>query len=159
MTVAVLLGCPTGRLEAPRPLALARVRTAALLLRTGVASRVLVVGGAPRGGCSEAQVMAELLEREGVPPSCIECEHLSANTLENALAARRLLTGERHVLVVTQRFHAARARRCFALAGLSAVVCEAPAPVDARRRRVLRMRERLSWWLLPLHRLVQLLRR
>jgi uncharacterized SAM-binding protein YcdF (DUF218 family) len=111
-------------------LTLDRVRYGARVARaTGLP--VLVTGGAPRGGRTEADVMRATLEQEfGVPVRWLEDR--SRDTFENArfTAARLERDGVKRVALVAHGFDMRRARAEFAAAGLEVV----PAPTFVHAR-------------------------
>jgi len=80
----------------------------ALWLRYG---RLVVTGGAPRMGRTEAGVMEGYLISRGVPPGRILAEHESASTVENAINTWRL--GVVLPTVVTSAYHGGRTRTVF----------------------------------------------
>jgi DUF218 domain len=76
-------------------------RRAATLFDQGLASRVLVTGGAVGGiepFATEAEAFAHVLRERGVPPERIVTEHLASNTGENVRFGMRALT-ERGIVV------------------------------------------------------------
>jgi len=97
---------------------LSRTRYAAYLQRqTGLP--ILVTGGAPYGGSSEAQVMRLLLEKEFFVPVQWE-EDKSRDTAENAEFSGRILAaaGISKILLVTDAWHMPRAKLEFEKAGM-----------------------------------------
>lgn len=121
--VAVVLGAqvlPGGR--ASRVLE-ARVRHAARLHAEGGVDLVIVTGGTGEHPPSEAEVMAGILRREGVPEEHVILEDRALSTWDSAwlvaeIAGRR---GIGAVRVVTDPLHCVRAVEAFAEAGLPAV--------------------------------------
>ncbi|QIN79097.1 hypothetical protein GBA65_11835 [Rubrobacter marinus] len=121
--VAVVLGAqvlPGGR--ASRVLE-ARVRHAARLYAEGAVGLVVVTGGTGEHPPSEAEVMAGILGREGVPGGDVVLEDRALNTWESAwyvaeIARRRAIGAVR---VVTDPLHCVRAVEAFGEAGLPAV--------------------------------------
>jgi uncharacterized SAM-binding protein YcdF (DUF218 family) len=143
----VVLGAP---LHADRPSeALAeRIAAAAALYAEGGAPRVVPTGGVTRGARrAEADVMAEELVRHGVPVDAITVEDRARTTAENAAFVAALL-GDARVWLVTQPFHARRARWLFRRAGLRPRVLHIADSMQYRdRRRALRWvtREYAAW--------------
>jgi uncharacterized SAM-binding protein YcdF (DUF218 family) len=108
---ALVLGFALDSAGRPRPPLLGRVAHAAELYRQGHVQRLVVSGGVPRGGHTEAQVMRELLRAAGVPDSRIILEGRSRTTLENFACSRPILERirARKVLLVTDGSHMPRA--------------------------------------------------
>ena len=104
---------------------LVRLRYGAVLARQ-LKLPVLVSGGqAPRGGRTEAEVIAEIMENE-LAVKVRWREDKSTNTAENAQFSAKILrqAGIKRVVLVTQAFHIPRARLLFERAGLEVI----PAP-------------------------------
>jgi uncharacterized SAM-binding protein YcdF (DUF218 family) len=85
------------------------------LLRAGMASRVLLLGGRSGGTRSEAQAGHAWLRRQGLPVDAqVELEQESVDSLENLRHARGLLQGGDRaevlppVALLTSRYHLAR---------------------------------------------------
>lgn len=121
--VAVVLGAqvlPGGR--ASRVLE-ARVRHAARLYAEGAVDLLIVTGGTGEHPPSEAEVMARLLRREGVPVEVVVLEDRALSTWDSAwlvaAIARRL--GIESVRVVTDPLHCVRTVEALREAGLPAV--------------------------------------
>lgn len=100
-----------------------RAAAAARLAREHPLARIIVSGGGPPDAArplgSEAEQMAELLNRQGVGRERIRIEDESLDTIGNAvLTSARFLRGEAPgtLLLVTSPFHIARARWAFARA-------------------------------------------
>ena len=101
------------------------------LFRSGRARNLLLSAGGPSGlGPVEADWMATLYRRLGVPPERIVLEGGSRNTRENAEASARIVRerGWTSLLLVTSAMHAPRAEAAFRRAGLPVDVL----PVDFR---------------------------
>ena len=113
----LVLGVGLGPDDAPTGEMIARADAAAraherLARECGQALPLVACGGVTMGHkAAEADVLAELLERRGVPRACIVREDRSKNTMENMRFAARLLGGAkgRRVLVVTSDYHVRRA--------------------------------------------------
>jgi uncharacterized SAM-binding protein YcdF (DUF218 family) len=72
---------------------------------------------------NDADVMAAAARALGVPQEQVIVENLSRNTLENSHAVRKLLTGNR-VILVTSAYHMKRAKAMLARRGFTVI----PAP-------------------------------
>ncbi|MGE0118531.1 MAG: YdcF family protein [Dongiaceae bacterium] len=123
----VVLGAKTLRDGRPSRAIERRVQTAVALYRAGVAPVLLLSGGGERA-VPEAEVMRGLALAAGVPDMALLVEPRSRNTLENATETARLLAdrGISAVILVTDRYHAPRARVLFRLVGLSVRAVRAP---------------------------------
>jgi uncharacterized SAM-binding protein YcdF (DUF218 family) len=100
--------------------------------------RILVLGGVTRAGLpSEADAgMAYLVRYRNVPLERIGCERRSRHTLENLRFCKAAMADEAApILLVTNRFHMARARLASRGLGLTAWPC----PSDGGVRSVLRL--------------------
>lgn len=113
-----------GNADQPGYVTLARLRYAARLHReTGLP--VLVTGGAPTGGESEAASMARTLREDfGVPVQWLEGE--SDTTAENASMSANILLplGVRRILLITDALHMPRSASIFLRNGFDVI----PAP-------------------------------
>ena len=111
-----------------------RMRVGISLYHAGLAP-LLVLSGGGRHAVPEAEAMRQLALAAGVPASALLTEPRSRTTLENATETAKLLTlrGEAAVVLVTDGYHALRARLLFRMAGL-AVVAVHTAPVPLRPR-------------------------
>ena len=98
------------------------MRTAISLYRAGVAP-LLVLSGGGRQAVSEAEVMRKIALAEGVPAGALITEPRSQTTVENATETAELMSrrGEKAVILVTDSYHAVRARLLFRIAGLTIV--------------------------------------
>ena len=103
---------------------LVRLRYAAVLARQS-GKPVLVSGGSPEGGVSEAVLMRQSLQRDFAVPVRWE-EPRSHNTAENARFSAEILlaAGVRRIALVTHSWHMPRALRSFSQYGLEVI----PAP-------------------------------
>ena len=120
--VIVVLGArvwPDGRASAALE---RRMRLAISLYRAGLAP-LLVLSGGGRQAVPEAEVMRELALAAGVPAAALMLERRSRTTLENATETAKLLIpqGQTAVVLVTDGYHALRARLLFRMAGLTVV--------------------------------------
>jgi uncharacterized SAM-binding protein YcdF (DUF218 family) len=73
--------------------------------------KVIFTGGATRSKNSEASQMASIARLSGMDPTVIVLEENSQSTWENVVEASRMAEGARTVVLVSDAFHASRARR------------------------------------------------
>ncbi|WP_410870203.1 YdcF family protein [Nocardia sp. A7] len=115
-------------------------------LRAGLAqavfapwSPIIVTGGNPRAGLSEADAMADWLVAAGIDQDRIIRETEADSTVANARNTAAMLTerGLRSIVLVTSEDHIARARGAFADAGVLVVGDLTP--------------DRAQWDTVPLH--------
>ena len=106
----VLLGLELGECDEPELELILRVKAAAKAHRAYPGATLIACGGMTEGHArSEAEVMAQLLEQEGVPREVIVLEKESRTTMENFVNAARILGGtQKCVLVVTSDYHVFR---------------------------------------------------
>jgi uncharacterized SAM-binding protein YcdF (DUF218 family) len=107
------------------------------LLRAGRAQAVLLSGGVvdpDPGDVAEADRLAALLVRWGVPPAQIVTDASARNTRENAAESGRIAAarGWKTLLLVTSAAHMPRAVGCFRAVGIEPDVL----PVDHRATKV-----------------------
>jgi uncharacterized SAM-binding protein YcdF (DUF218 family) len=100
----------------------ARTRHAARLYAEGRIDRILVTGGVGKHPPSEAEVMARILQEEGVPEGAVLLEDEAESTWDSArlVAALAAAEGVPEVLVVTDPLHCVRTAAAFRRAGLIA---------------------------------------
>jgi uncharacterized SAM-binding protein YcdF (DUF218 family) len=151
--IGIVLGAgldPAGR---PSAALRRRVAHAAALYGAGRLGMLLMTGGRPRRGITEAEVMRRLAEETGVPAAVIVTEDRSRDTLENALRCRAVIArrGWRSVLVISDAYHLPRAMFTFHRLG---VVADGDAVPGARPTAALLLREAAArvvyrwrvWW-------------
>lgn len=117
--VAIVLGAlvyPDGRLSAVLE---DRVQAGARLYRDGRVDAVLVSGDHGRLGYDEVTPMRDRLIELGVPARDVFEDHAGFDTWQSMVRARRIF-GARSAIVVTNRFHIARATYLARQAGLEA---------------------------------------
>lgn len=104
-----------------------RLGRAAALYQADPRRRLLLVGGRTGGTVSEAERGRRFLLESGVPTDHLFVEDQSLNTLDNLRQARRLLTAgeQRSWVLVTQRYHLARAQALAHGLGLQPRLCAA----------------------------------
>lgn len=108
--VAIVLGAAVRPDGTASPALRRRACLAADLYRQGRVDRIIASGGVPRAGRSEASVIGQICEMSGVPTGVIQIEDRSRNTLENIRNSKPLLPPGARVVLVTDRYHACRAK-------------------------------------------------
>ncbi len=116
----IALGHPASPDGSPSPAIREQVALAAALYQAGLAPALLFTGGAVHNEHVEAQVMAALATRLGVPAAVMAVETQARDTFENARYCRQIMQarGWRDTIIVTTPYHVRRASRIFHLAGI-----------------------------------------
>ncbi len=96
-----------------------RVATGVALYKAGKVDKLLLSGDHHRVDYDEVNAMKAAAMRAGVPENDIFCDHAGLNTWDSMVRARQVFAVST-VLVVTQRFHLARATWLAIQAGLDA---------------------------------------
>jgi uncharacterized SAM-binding protein YcdF (DUF218 family) len=111
----IVLGYPADSDGNPSPEQLARVTEGVREYERGVASRLILTGGAAHNRFVEARVMARTARAEGIPETAIFVEPEARNTIENACYAERIMKarGWRSAEVVSSAYHLPRAGMIF----------------------------------------------
>jgi uncharacterized SAM-binding protein YcdF (DUF218 family) len=124
MTATLILGAAVWD-SGPSPTLRRRTALAASLYHAGVATHLIPCGGLGRFPPSEARAMADLLQAAGVPADRITTEDRSTTTEENIRFALPLLQrlGAAEILIVTDWYHAPRARLVARRLGLRPMSC------------------------------------
>jgi uncharacterized SAM-binding protein YcdF (DUF218 family) len=114
-----------------------RMHVAISLYHAGVAP-LLVLSGGGRQTLSEAEAMRQLALAGGVPAAVLRIEPQSQTTLENATETAKVMafSGQKAIVLVTDSYHALRARLLFRMAGFT-VVAVHTAQVPMRPRLVM----------------------
>lgn len=102
----------------------ARIALAAELFRTGKVRGLIVSGDNSRNDYDEPSTMKDDLVACGVPERFITCDYAGFSTLDSVRRVSRV-SGQRRVVVVSQRFHAERALYLARRDGLEAHGCAA----------------------------------
>ncbi|MBC3784094.1 YdcF family protein [Spirosoma utsteinense] len=128
--VVIVLGNPANVDGSPGVLMASRVEKAVQIVKSGQADRLLMTGGGVYNSFVEAEVMASYAHQLGVPESEIFVENQARDTYQNARLATQLCRqkGWQRVIVVTNRFHLARARRIFRKESLQCTFVGAETP-------------------------------
>lgn len=111
----VVLGSPADSDGNPTPTQLARVTEAVHEYERGVATHLILTGGAVANRFAEASVMARTAHAQGIPDSAIFVEPQARNTIQNACFAVRIMKahGWRSAEVVSSPYHLPRAGLIF----------------------------------------------
>ncbi|WP_424944220.1 YdcF family protein [Aliiroseovarius crassostreae] len=141
--VALVLGAALRADGRPTPALRRRARHAAQLYLSGDVDLIVMSGGVPRGGTSEAEVMRDIALAEGVTGTDILVENQAGNTWENLLFSRPMLPEHAQVVLVTDSYHAPRALMMARRQGL-AMSANGPSPADIPIRK--RLKGRLREW-------------
>jgi uncharacterized SAM-binding protein YcdF (DUF218 family) len=117
---ALVLGCPAQADGSPSLCERCRVKSAVRLYKRGVVGKLLFSGGAAHSPFVEADVMADLAVRRGVPEGDVLREGRALTTWQNVRFAKDLLAqaGARATLVISTADHLPRARRIARFWGL-----------------------------------------
>ncbi|WP_067690338.1 YdcF family protein [Nocardia jejuensis] len=94
---------------------------AAALMST--ASPVIVTGGNPQAGVTEARAMADWLITRGLPPDRVHLEAAARTTVENAEYSAEVMDeiGSHDAVLITSADHLPRALATFVAAGISVI--------------------------------------
>ena len=122
-TAIVILGYglqPDGRM---RPELIQRLEAGYVQAVLAPAAPVIVTGGNPHHGVTEAQAMAEWLVAHGIPRTRIHTETRAETTVQNARYSHHLMEtiGARRAVVVTSSNHVGRAVIDFVTAGVPVI--------------------------------------
>ncbi|MCH4009117.1 ElyC/SanA/YdcF family protein [Companilactobacillus sp.] len=95
-------------------------------------SKIMVSGGVPQDGVTEAAAMQKWLVSKGINKNRIEKEDLSTNTVENALFSIRDLNNDKatSATLITSASHM---RRAYLLFNMAEVIVENSATTDAKQ--------------------------
>lgn len=127
-TAIVVLGyglMPDGSM---RPELVARLQAALVQAMVSPASPIIVTGGNPQGGTTEADAMARWLVAHGTAPDRIHIESRAGDTVENATNSAEMMhaLGAGDAVVVTSADHMPRAVADFVDAGVPVVGTVSP---------------------------------
>ncbi|WP_297628448.1 YdcF family protein [Nocardia sp.] len=120
-TAIVILGfglLPDGSM---RPELIDRLRAGYVEAFVSAASPVIVTGGNPQAGVTEARAMADWLIANGLPAQRIHLEPAARSTIENAEFSAQVMEaiGTRDAVLITSAYHMPRALASFTAAGIS----------------------------------------
>lgn len=108
---ALVLGLALDDGGQPRPGLISRVQRGIALYRRGLVPRLVLSGGVPQAGRTEAAVMYRIARAAGVPDRALIREPAARSTVENFACSVPLLQqlGVHRALVVTEPWHMPRA--------------------------------------------------
>lgn len=111
----IVLGTPADGDGNPTPNQLARVTEAVNEYKRGVASHIILSGGAVANRFAEARVMERSAQAQGIPESAIVEETQARDTIENACFSARIMNehGWRSAEVISSAWHLPRAGMIF----------------------------------------------
>lgn len=123
----VVLGYPARATGEPSDTMEARVRRGVNLYFDGYAPNLILAGGSVQNRFVEAEVMASLANKMGVPSHVIILEKRSQNTTQNAQFVAEILHAQKlkSVIIVTSPYHTRRAVTLFEDKGIEVVGCAA----------------------------------
>jgi SanA protein len=116
---ALVLGAQVKPDGTPSAMLADRIAAAAELYRAGKVDKLLLSGDHHRWDYDEVGTMRRALLAQGIPAEDVFTDHAGFDTWDSAQRARQVF-GVRSVVVVTQRFHMARALFAAHRAGLQA---------------------------------------
>jgi uncharacterized SAM-binding protein YcdF (DUF218 family) len=134
----------------------ARVKRGIELYFRGYAPNILFTGGETRKNFVEAEIMADLAVKSGIPTDAIFKETQSRNTIENAQFSAEIVqeNGWQSAIVVTSPYHTRRAIALFRNQEINVVGCSAPETRDLTSRIGAIIYEIVNWaWLFITHKL------
>jgi SanA protein len=140
---ALVLGAQVKPDGTPSAMLADRIAAAEELYRAGKVEKLLLSGDHGRREYDEVGTMRRELLARGIPAEDLFTDHAGFDTWDSAQRARRVFS-VRSVIVVTQRFHMARALYAAQRAGLEATGYAADRRTYGRVLARLRMREALA---------------
>ena len=153
--IVVVLGAAVRAEGEPSPALRRRIDHAAVLVLERPDSLLLLTGGVGLYPPSEAEVMARVAERRGVPRERMLLEEHAVDTGDSARRCARLLAScepdrRTRIVIVTYAYHQRRARLAFRRVGL---IAESSSPAaqggtGLQARRVVREWLGLAWYAL-----------
>lgn len=117
---AVILGAAVHKYGEPSPTLLRRTLAAVLLVKQGMANKIIASGGVGKYQPAEAIVMREIATREGINDADIIVDAKSTSTIETALNCSKILKelGYQRAWIVTDKYHMSRCMLAFKVFGV-----------------------------------------
>ena len=140
---ALVLGAQVKPDGTPSAMLADRIAVAEELYRAGKVDKLLLTGDHQRWSYDEVGTMRRALVARGIPAADVFTDHAGFDTWDSAQRARRVF-GVRSVVVITQRFHLARALFAARRAGLRASGLAADRRSYGPVERRLQLREALA---------------
>ncbi len=138
--VALVLGAGLTPNGEPSDVLAARVKTAAELYRAGTTRKLVMSGDNSLASHDEVSAMKRLAVSLGVSSDDVLLDYAGFRTLDSCVRIRKVFK-QNAVLVVSQRFHLARAIHLCRWAGVDAHGVAAPDPRSGRRAMLSTIRE------------------
>lgn len=112
----VILGYALARDGSMRPALISRLKQGLAAARLNPKASIIVSGGVPRQGVTEAYLMQQWLINQGVSPERIYLDDKAKDTVGNALYSTEILArlGTRNVTLISSASHIRRATAVFA---------------------------------------------
>lgn len=147
----IVLGASVTADARPSRFMVSRVTHACRLYESGAGARLLLSGGGNGNAPAEADVMRRLAVGLGAPSNALRLENRSRTTWENAENCADIFSREgwQTGILVTDRFHAPRAKLAFSAAGLTVRMSPCATSVRPPRRLLMILREMpaFMWYL------------
>ncbi len=129
---AVVMGSKVDESGEPSDRLKARLDKAFEIYHKHAVGKIIVSGGIGSEGFNEAVVMGNYLRRKGVVYGDVLIDSLGYNTFATATNARKRLSSNKTVIIVSQYFHLARAKLAFEKAGFEKVGAAYPVYFELR---------------------------
>lgn len=148
LPAALVLGAAVRPDGAPSPALRRRTAHAIGLFHAGHVGAIIGCGGLGDHPPTEAEAICRICRDSGLPDAAVHLEDRSTNTAENLRNARPILDriGVARVVIVTDRYHAPRARLTARRFGLDArLSCPPPGDAPTLNRLRAQLRELPAW--------------
>lgn len=147
--VALVLGAGVRPDGTPTPVLSERVRTGVMLYRRGAVRKLIMSGDNSRVEYDEVTAMKNLAVNMGVPAGDVLLDYAGFTTMNSCVRLRKVF-GQTRAVVVSQRFHLARAIHLCRFAEIDTIGVSAADPRSSGGRWQSSIREvpasTLAWW-------------